>query len=174
LKYTEIYDDYASLMKESTEYQNTLNSLKDGYISNKTISGKNYTYLQYREDGKLVSEYVRDYNLPNVKAELDERARIIKKINDIGDRLDRLEAAAKLLDSKLYRKLVRIRRYARMDMMPLDKRHKALEFSRIITALEGIPVSNDTNRYLMQWANGKQGFRDCYCKTLQMLNLAEE
>ena len=174
MKYIEIYDDFISLMKEITEYQNTLVSLKDGYISNKTISGKNYTYLQYREDGKLVSEYVRDYNLPDVKAELDERSRILREINEISDRLDKLEAAAKLLDKKLYRKLVRIRRYARMDLMPLDKRQKALEFSRMITALEGIPVSDDTNRYLMQWANGEQRYQDCYKKTLKMLNLTEE
>jgi len=170
----EIYDDFVSLMKEITENQNKLSSLKDGYISNKTISGKNYTYLQYREDGKLVSEYIRDYNLQDVKAELDERAYTLKKINEASDRLDKLEAAAKLLDTKLHRKLVRTRRYARMDMMPLEKRHKALEFSRIITALEGLAVSADTNRYLAQWANGEQRFRDCYKKTLQMLNIAEE
>jgi hypothetical protein len=174
LKYTEIYDDFVSLMKEKTKYQNTLNSLKDGYISNKTISGRNYSYLQYREDGKLVSEYIKEYNLPEIKAELDERAYILKKIDEVSDRLKKLEDAAKILDRKLHKKLVNIRRYAVMDSMPLEKRQKALAFSRAITALEGIPVSDDTNINLSEWAAGKQSFKDCYSKTLQMLNLTEE
>jgi len=169
-----MYDDYASLIGEKTKYQNALNSLKDGYISNKTISGKNYTYLQYREDGKLVSEYIKEYKLPEVRAELDERAYILKKVDDVNDRLKKLEDAAKILDKKLYKKLVNIRRYAVMDSMPLERRQKALEFSRAITALEGIPVSEDTKRHLSEWAAGKQSFEDCYNKTLQMLSLAEE
>lgn len=47
----------ASLIKEQKGYPK-------GYISKKNISGKQYYYLQYRDGGKIISEY-----LPGKKAE---------------------------------------------------------------------------------------------------------
>jgi len=173
MKYKEIYNEYVSLIKEKTDNQIVLNSLKNGYISQKTISGNNYSYLQHRVDGSLVSEYIRKYDLPEVKAELSERTRITKNINDINNKLKTLEAAAKILDKALYRKLINVRRCAVMELMSSDKRFKALAFCRAMTALEGISVSSDTDKNLSSWAKGEATFREGYIKTLQMFNLAE-
>ena len=72
MKYQELHSEYAVLLREKTDCQKALAVLKTGYISIKTISGKKYAYLQYRVDGKLVSEYIKADDLPKVRDELNK------------------------------------------------------------------------------------------------------
>ena len=53
-----------------------LNTLPRGYISTKKIHGKNYSYLQYEEKGKLKSHYVRASEADSVRAGLARRKEI--------------------------------------------------------------------------------------------------
>ena len=171
--YHELQSEYISLLKEKAECQNVLAALKDGYISTKTISGKRYAYLQYRVDGKLSSEYIKEEYLPEIRADLDERARTLEKIRDVDARLEKIEAASSILDRNLYRKLIILRRCSSMEAMPLMEREKSLVFGSAMTALEGIPVSEETEKNLSRWANGDLSFQESYFNTLRTYHLAE-
>ena len=171
--YQELSNEYTSLLREKTDCQNALIALKDGYISTKTISGKKYAYLQYRIDGKLSSEYIREDHLAIVRAELDERARTLDKIRNIDAQLEKIEAAAGILDKSLHRKLITLRRCAAMESMSFEEREKSLTFGSAMTALEGIPVSKETEKNLSRWANGEFSFQESYLNTLRAYNLAE-
>jgi hypothetical protein len=171
--YQEIQIEYITLLRDKTTCQSSLAALKDGYISIKTISNKKYAYLQRRVDGKLVSEYVGEENLLKIRGELDERARLAKRIGDIDGRLDKIEAAANILDGGLRRNLVTLRRCAEMESMPVSERSKSLAFGSAMTALEGIPVSAETEQNLSRWANGNYSFQESFLNTLRAYNLAE-
>ncbi len=57
-----------------------LNTLPKGYISTKRIHGKNYSYLQYDENGKLKSLYVRASEADSVRAGLARRKEIEQEL----------------------------------------------------------------------------------------------
>ena len=173
MEYQELYNEYASLLRDRAEYQSRLALLKEGYISTKTISGKKYSYLQYRVDGKLSSEYVKEEHLPGICSELDERADILDKIQVINGRLEKIESAADLLADGLRRRLVTLRRCAVMEALPIAERKKSLAFGNAMAALEGIPVSDETDKNLSRWANGDISFRESYLNTLRAYHLAE-
>jgi len=173
MEYQVLYDEYAALLRAKTESQNTLALLKDGYISTKTISGNKYAYLQYRVKGKLFSEYIKDEYLPEVRAELDKRAALLSRIQEIDERLEKVEAAAGILDKNLRRKLVILRRCAAMEAMPYEERGKSLAFCSAMTALEGIPTSEETEKNLSRWATGDLSFQESYLNTLRACHLAE-
>ena len=173
MAYQELRNEYTSLLRDKAGCQNALATLKDGYISIKTISGKKYAYLQYRVAGKLSSEYVREDQLPGIRAELDERAGILERVRETDTKLEKIEAAANILDKNLYRELIILRRCANMDAMPFKEREKALAFSSAMTALEGIPASPKTEENLSRWATGEVSFRESYLNTLRAYHLAE-
>lgn len=173
MAYQELYDEYVLLLQEKTDCQIALSGLKGGYISTKTISGKKYPYLQYRVDGKLVSEYVGEKQLPYVRTKLEERSRLLERVSELGSQLEKIESAVKILDGELSRKLVILRRCAAMEAMPLDEREKSLAFGKAMTALEGIPAGEKVNRNLEHWASGDFSFQESYLETLRTYSLAE-
>ncbi|MCL2125365.1 MAG: hypothetical protein FWH33_05170 [Oscillospiraceae bacterium] len=173
MEYQELYDEYASLLRDKTECHNNLAVLKDGYISTKTISGKKYTYLQHRVNGKLISEYVKDDHLPEVRAELDKRTILLNRINEIDDRLEKVESAVGILDKNLLRKLIILRRCAAMETMSFEERGKSLAFGSAMTALEGIPTSEETEKNLSRWAIGDLSFQESFLNTLWTYHLVE-
>ena len=98
---------------------------------------------------------------------------MLVRISDIGEESDKIQAAAKILDDPLYRKLIVIKQCYLMDSTPISDRAKTLSFANAMTALEGIPVNNATNRNLQLWADGKQSYMDAYFNTLLKYNLIE-
>ena len=173
MKYQTIYDEYSLLLSEQDENLKTLSALNDGYISKKQISGKQYFYLQKKVDGKVSSEYVREDLLPQVEAELQKRAIVEKTITQVDEKLNNLEAAAKVLDKALYRQLTVLRRCSLMDSLPVEERKKSLAFGNAMTALEGIPASENTEKSLSLWVLGKRSFKDGYLQALRSHNLVE-
>jgi len=173
MEYRELLYDYASLLQDKTECQNSLTFLKDGYISIKTISGKKYTYLQYRVNGKLLSEYVKNDYLPEVRAQLDKRTVLLNRIIEIDVQLKKIESAAGILDKNLLRKLILLRRCAAMEAMSFEERGKSLAFGNAMASLEGIPASEETENNLSRWATGDLSFQESFLNTLRAYNLAE-
>ena len=70
-------------MSRITEIKTRLKELPDGYISRKQIHGKYYNYLQFFNGGKLVSKYIKDSELQNIKDLLIERKNLEKELADI-------------------------------------------------------------------------------------------
>lgn len=173
MAYNELLDEYISLLRDITDCQHTLSGLKDGYISIKNISGKKYPYLQYRVDEKLISEYVGEKNLPYIREQLKERAKLHERIGEIDSQLKKLEAAAGILEPNLQHNMIILRRCATMDSMSLEEREKSLAFSNAMTALEGIPAGEETENNLSRWVSGNFNFQESYFNTLRAYHLTE-
>ena len=60
-----------------------LESLPKGYISKKVIHGKEYFYLQYLENGKIISKYIKEQDLDNLKHSLSKRKEIEEEIDSL-------------------------------------------------------------------------------------------
>ena len=67
-------------MKNINELLLELESLPKGYISKKIIHEKEYFYLQYKENGKIVSKYIRANDLPSLEEQLNRRKEIEEEI----------------------------------------------------------------------------------------------
>lgn len=67
-------------MNTYSELNKRLNELKNGYISKKTINGKERYYLQYRLGNKIISKYIKNDELLNIEKELRERKEIEEKL----------------------------------------------------------------------------------------------
>ena len=65
-------------MKRVEEIKKEIEKLPKGYISNKTIGGKTRHYLQWTENGKVKSLYLRDEDYERVKAEIEKRKELQK------------------------------------------------------------------------------------------------
>lgn len=57
-----------------------INSLPKGYISEKKIKGKIYYYLQYRENNKVKSSYLKKENVDSYRALIEHRKELEKEL----------------------------------------------------------------------------------------------
>lgn len=57
--------------------------LPEGYISKKTIKGKEQYYRQWKENGKLKSKYIRISELEQVQAQIEERKKLQIRLKDM-------------------------------------------------------------------------------------------
>ncbi len=57
--------------------------LPAGYISRKMINGKAQYYLQWRENGKLNSKYIREDALEEVRRQIEERKNLQEKLKEL-------------------------------------------------------------------------------------------
>ena len=71
-----INDSYKKINNEIQMYEAEKMALPKGYIRKKTISGKEYTYLQYREGDKVRSVYIDKKKAKETEKEIAERKRI--------------------------------------------------------------------------------------------------
>lgn len=62
---------------------------------------------------------------------------------------------------------------AEMDALPLEKREDALAFAKAMTALEGLPAKEETEKNLQLWAKGEKRFADFYMEVLQGYSVIE-
>lgn len=58
------------------KYQKELSALPKGTISKKTVSGKTYYYLKYRNGKKVVSQYISKKEIENVRSLVEKRLHI--------------------------------------------------------------------------------------------------
>lgn len=59
-----------------------INALPTGYISKKNINGKTRYYLQWREEGKMKSKYIRDEELEELQQQIAERKRLQERLKE--------------------------------------------------------------------------------------------
>lgn len=68
-----IQKDYLKLEKEFSKLKTKLNGLRKGNLRKRSIKGKDYYYLQYREAGHVRSDYVDIESIEKVRLEIEER-----------------------------------------------------------------------------------------------------
>ena len=173
MKYRELLEEYKGLLDRDIALRMELHAIPKGYLVTKKISGKEYLYLQYSAQGKKKSEYVRDEDAVSVRAAIARREPVKAEMDEIHLEQLRLESAAKILDTNLYRAFFFLKQCAEMDAMPLEKRFGALSFARAMTALEGLSAKDETEQNLLLWANGQKLFSDFYMKSLQSYRVVE-
>ena len=173
MKYHELLVEYKELLAEDVRLRQEMHLLPKGYLVTKKIAGKEYLYLQYTAQGKKKSEYIREEDVLQIRAAIARREPAKAEIDTLRREQNRLESAAKILDSNLYRTFIFLKQCAEMDAMPLEKRSGALSFARAMTALEGLSAKDETEQNLLLWANGQKLFSDFYMKSLQSYRVVE-
>ena len=173
MKYRELYDEYRELLAYETKLRQEMHRIPKGYLVTKRIAGKEYLYLQYTAQGKKKSEYIHEEDWTWIKAAIARREPVREEMDTLRREQTRLENAAKILDSNLYRTFVFLKQCAEMDSLPMEKRQDALSFARAMTALEGLSAREETEQNLLLWAKGEKKFADFYMKSLQSYRVLE-
>lgn len=173
MKYRELYDEYRELLAYETKLRQEMHRIPKGYLVTKRIAGKEYLYLQYTAQGKKKSEYIHEEDWTWIKAAIARREPAREEMDTLRREQTRLENAAKILDSNLYRTFVFLKQCAEMDSLPMEKRQDALSFARAMTALEGLSAREETEQNLLLWAKGEKKFADFYMKSLQSYRVLE-
>ena len=83
------------------QVEKELEALPVGYISKKIISGKARFYLQWMENGKLKSKYIKASELDTITEQVEKRKRLQSKIKMLKDTPEGVR------DSNLKRKAAR-------------------------------------------------------------------
>lgn len=173
MKYRELYDEYRGLLAYETKLRQEMYRIPKGYLVTKKIAGKEYLYLQYTAQGKKKSEYIHEEDWSWIKAALARREPAREEMETLRREQTRLESAAKILDTNLYRTFVFLKQCVEMDALPMEKRQDALSFARAMTALEGLSAREETEQNLLLWAKGEKKFADFYMKSLQSYRVLE-
>ena len=173
MKYRELYDEYRELLAHETKLRQEMHRIPKGYLVTKKIAGKEYLYLQYTAQGKKKSEYIHEDDWTWIKAAIARREPAKEEMDILRREQIRLESAARILDTNLYRTFMFLKQCAEMDSLPMEKRQDALSFARAMTALEGLSAREETEQNLLLWAKGEKKFADFYMKSLQSYRVVE-
>lgn len=173
MKYQELLDEYVGLLNHDITLRQEMQCIPKGYLVTKKISGKEYLYLQYTIQGKKKSEYIHEDDSARITAAIARREPVKEEMDAVRAEQMRLESAAKILDSNLYRTFFFLKQCAEMDALPMEKRMDALSFAKAMTALEGLPAKEETEQNLRLWARGEKKFAEFYMKSLQSYHVLE-
>ena len=67
------------------KYQQALEGLPKGTISEKQVGGKTYYYLKYRDGGKVVSKYITKENIDSMRQQIERRRHIESMIRSLSE-----------------------------------------------------------------------------------------
>lgn len=155
-----------ALMKRS-DIERELYSLPLGYISTKVIHGKTQHYLQRRVGKRVIGKYIPDDEVVSVKRGLSRRVELGEELSAINARISELEAAAKLLDAKVYNKLLLLKTCMPMEHLTSEERKKASSFAGAMNAVEGVFATTETQSAVADWIAGEVSFLSVYENTLK-------
>ena len=91
----------ADALRRMKEIERELEKLPIGYISNKMINGKEKHYLQWKEDGKLKSRYIKESEYDDIAALVEQRKALQAELKALKSTPDGIAA------EKLHRKEAR-------------------------------------------------------------------
>ena len=171
---TDIIFEYKELLATKLEIEQKLNVLPKGYISKKTIGGKQYLYLQTRNGDTVESEYIKSEEVEELTNQLSLRKEYEAELSEVLLRLSKIETAAELLDKALLRKLKILKLASGMDSISADEKEKRISFSDAMTAIEGVPVSDRVKNDLANWKNGNITFLSVFEQTLRRYGFLTE
>ena len=171
---TDIIFEYKELLAEKLEIEQNLAVLPRGYISKKTIGGKQYLYLQTRNGDTVESKYIKSEEVEELTNQLSLRKEYEAELPEVLLRLSKIETAAELLDKALLRKLKILKLASGMDSISADEKEKRISFSDAMTAIEGVPVSDRVKNDLANWKNGNITFLSVFEQTLRRYGFLTE
>ena len=90
--------DSYELMRQIEE---RIAALPAGYISKKNINGKTRYYLQWKENGKIKSRYIREEEAEEVRAQTEERRQLQKRLKELKKRVPGLAENSRQFETKV-------------------------------------------------------------------------
>lgn len=159
--------EYTKLLEEKARLEKTLSELPQGYISNKTINGKVYHYLQNRVAGKMTGEYLKKDEVDKTAEQLRLRKQCETELPALVVRLGELEQAARLIGHGLDRRMSLIKLGMGMDRLSSAQKARSISFADAMNAIEGVPASEQTAKGLADWQEGKTSYLSIFEETLQ-------
>lgn len=84
-------EEYDRMKKMRVVMKMELDSLPKGYISKKNIKGKQYSYLQMRQSGKVVSEFIPAKSVMALEKQIEKRNQLRMSINEIDKNMKKIE-----------------------------------------------------------------------------------
>ena len=171
---TDIIFEYKELLASKLEIEQKLSVLPKGYISKKTIGGKQYFYLQTRNGDTIESKYIKAEEVEEITRQLSSRKEYEAELPEVILRIADIETAAELLDKALLRKLKMLKLTSGMDSISADEKEKRISFSDAMTSIEGVPVSDRVKKDLANWKNGNITFLSVFEQTLRRYGFVTE
>ena len=171
---TDIIFEYKELLASKLEIEQKLSVLPKGYISKKTIGGKQYLYLQTRNGDTVESKYIKAEEADEIANQISLRKEYEAELPEVILRLADIETAVELLDKALLRKLKMLKLTSGMDSISADEKEKRISFSDAMTSIEGVPVSDRVKNDLVNWKNGNITFWSVFEQTLRRYGFATE
>lgn len=171
---TDIIFEYKELLAQKLEIEQKLSVLPKGYISKKTIGGKQYLYLQTRNGDTVESKYIKAEEADEIANQISLRKEYEAELPEILIRLADIETAAELLDKALLRKLKMLKLTSGMDSISADEKARRISFSDAMTSIEGVPVSDRVKKDLANWKNGNITFLSVFEQTLRRYGFVTE
>ena len=171
---TDIIFEYKELLATKLEIEQKLSVLPKGYISKKTIGGKQYLYLQTRNGDTVESKYIKAEEAEEVTSQISLRKEYEAELPEVILRIADIETAAELLDKALLRKLKMLKLTSGMDSISADEKEKRISFSDAMTSIEGVPVSDRVKKDLANWKNGNITFLSVFEQTLKRYGFVKE
>jgi hypothetical protein len=84
-------EEYDRMKKMRVTMKKEMDSLPKGYISKKIIKGRQYSYLQMRQAGKIVSKFIPAQNIEAIEKQVERRNQLKMSINEIDKNLKKIE-----------------------------------------------------------------------------------
>ena len=169
-----IIDEYQKLLKCRKQMEEELDTLPQGYVSEKTIRGKTYHYLQNRVNGKMSGQYLKGEEVEAISKQIHLRRKYEEELPEINARLDELERAAQLIGHGLDRRLMLLKVSVGMDDLPAEQKRRSTAFANSMNAIEGVPASEQTMRGLDSWQKGEKSYLSLFEETLQRYGFRTE
>lgn len=169
-----IVKEYKTLLEQKQKLESALLALPQGYISQKTIKGKTYCYLQQRASGKLVSRYLKADEVTEVTKQITLRKRYEMELPKVLFRLGELEQAAGLVDKNISRGLLRLKISAGMDIISATQKENSFAFACAMNAIEGIPITGEAAQDIARWKDGSSSFLSVFETTLKRYGFPTE
>ena len=159
--------EYKKVLSKRANITSSLDSLPDGYISEKTINGTKQYYLQKRVGKRIIGKHISSGELPSVRLGLSKRESLEKELIVIEERLVSIEAASKLVSHNLYKRLLLLKACMPMEALSADAKVHASSFAEAMNAIEGIPATAEMKSNINAWHSGEISFLSLYEATLK-------
>ncbi len=166
--------EYKTLLEKIYDIQLSLDSLPRGYISKKTIKGKEYYYLQNRENGKITSKYIKKENVNKICEQLEQVKQYNKELPTLKTRLLEIEHGIKLIDKNTSREIIVLKLSYNMDFLNKEQKDNSIMFANAMNSIEGIYVSEVTQGKVDDWKYGRKTFNQIFNETLNMYGFTTE
>ncbi len=159
--------EYKALIDKKCLLESTVRSLPIGYISEKIIKGKVQYYLQHRNGGKVSGVYIKASEVESVRQGIEARKSNVIAIQEIDDRIAKLEEAAKIIGNDLYCKLMVYKLSGGMDVLEIAEKERCTSFGLTMNAIEGVAMSEVTAAKVDEWKKGNKTYLSVFEETLR-------